>query len=177
MGEIKQTCLGYLFRFVLITLVLFSIIFLISSLIDYKRRQHPYFTERETVEAYSGIKMPAYTLVNTNKYMNHATLKFDSIPDSLFYKKLDSLTTISYACKRKNEEMYDTLHIWFYNDSLKYYYLYVPNSLAYYDINPHIETLIRQGVPESFFTKKGTRYYSIHIPYESKEWVIHCTTD
>jgi hypothetical protein len=175
MKEKCHTYSGCLFRLFLVAFVLFSILFLISLLIDYKRRQHPFFTEREIVEGYSGIEFPEYTLVNTSKYMNHATLRFDSIPDSLFYKKLDSLTTISYVCKRKNEEMYDTLHIWFYNDSLKYYYLYVPNSLAYYDINPHIETLIRQGVPRSFFTKKGTRYYSIHIPYESKEWEIHCT--
>lgn len=173
MKEFLKSKWGCLLIAVLTVIVIVAVFVLSIKISNYRRRQHPFFVEKEVVEAFSGLEFPNYTLVETGKYLDHAYLRFDSIPDKRFYDKLDSLSNISYVCKKRCDGLLDTLHIWFYDDSLNYYYLMVDNEfgVARYEVNPYMEALINQGVPEDFFQEHQI-YYGIRICIDRAEWEI-----
>lgn len=172
MKEFLKSKWGCLLIAVLTVIVIVAVFVLSIKISNYRRRQHPFFVEKEVVKAFSGLEFPDYTLVETSKNLDHAYLRFDSIPDKRFYDNLDSMTNISYVCKRRSDGLLDTIHIWFYDDSLKKYYLKVDNyGTEIYEVNPYMEALINQGVPEDFF-QENQIYYGIRICIDRAEWEI-----
>lgn len=172
MKEFLKSKWGCLLIAVLTVIVIVAVFVLSIKISNYRRRQHPFFVEKEVVKAFSGLEFPDYTLVETSKNLDHAYLRFDSIPDKRFYDNLDSMTNISYVCKRRSDGLLDTLHIWYYDDSLKLYFLDVYNEVyEKYEVNPFMEALINQGVPENFFLYHQL-YYGIIIFRERAEWEI-----
>ena len=172
MKKILQPKWGCLLKGVITLIVIVALLVLLNKMSINRHRQHPFFAEKEQVEAFSGLEFPKYTVIETDKYLCHSYLRFDSIPDKSFYDKLDSLSNISYVCKRRSDGLLDTLHIWNYDDSLKLYFVDVHNEVyERYEVNPFMEALINQGVPENFFLYHQL-YYGIIIFRERAEWEI-----
>jgi hypothetical protein len=172
MKKILQSKWGCLLKGVMTLIVIVALLVLLIKISNYRRRQHPFFAEKELVEAFSGLEFPKYTVIETDRYLCQSNLRFDSIPDKSFYDKLDSLSNISYVCKRRSDGLLDTLHIWYYDDSQKLYFLNVFNEVyEKYEVNPFMEALINQGVPENFFLYHQLNY-GIIIFRERAEWEI-----
>lgn len=163
---------GYIL--IIITVLVMILFFIITIKVSsYIHRHHPPFADKIFIESFAGLEFPNYSLVGTDKYLCHAYLRFDSIPDKPFFDKLDSLTNTIYVCKRDGNNQSDTLQLWFYNDSLNYYYLMVQNYVVgiNYEENPLMVALVNQGVPESFFHQRPIQLV-IRIWNNRPEWEI-----
>ena len=149
--------------------------------LNYKHKKNQYIknpppARKEIVEGFAGIEFPPYrvkeTIMETNCFLGDYTdtikLEFETMPDSVFFNRLDKACEPSIHIEYKNG--YEDYHFWYKGDDDKYrvYFLAGQND-HYYDTIRNI--YISRGIPDEFIVGVD-RFYSITISKDSPEWTV-----
>lgn len=129
---------------------------IIGKIIDYRICRHAPDWAEYVEEFAEGVEFPPYEFVSYEwigpqfpDYHNRTTFRFNEVPDSGFYMKLDSLCRIAP---------------WRFKDG-RWRYYYPENDSLY---NEHMMEL---GFPKDLVPSIG-EYYEITIPRDSLEWTM-----
>ena len=149
--------------------------------LNYKHKKNQYIknpppARKEIVEGFAGIEFPPYrvkeTIMETNCFLGDYTdtikLEFETMPDSVFFNKLDKACEPSIHIEYKNG--YEDYHFWYKSDDGKYHvYFLAGQNDHYYDTIRDI--YISRGIPADFIVGVD-RFYSITLSKDSPEWTV-----
>ena len=149
--------------------------------LNYKHKKNQYIKNpppacKEIVEGFAGIEFPPYrvkeTIMETNCFLGDYTdtikLEFETMPDSVFFNRLDKACEPSIHIEYKNG--YEDYHFWYKSDDGKYHvYFLAGQNDHYYDTLRNI--YMSRGVPADFIVGVD-RFYSITISKDSPEWTV-----
>ena len=167
-------------RYLIIGIVVL-ISFWILLWLNYKHKKNQYIknpppARKEIVEGFAGIEFPPYrvkeTIMETNCFLGDYTdtikLEFETMPDSVFFNKLDKACEPSIHIEHKNG--YEDYHFWYKSDDGKYHvYFLAGQNDHYYDTIRNI--YMSRGIPADFIVGVD-RFYSITLSKDSPEWTV-----
>ncbi len=145
--------------------------------------KNPPCASREYVQAFAGgVEFPPYGMMEYKympatflpDFMDTVLLRFDEMPDSIFYNKLDSLCNIELTDSFIDEngiKCQNSIWLWHYYDESGEWYYWFPFGCSRGAYPEYRQSLIDNGLPESVLTGHDL-IYAIDIPRDSQDWMI-----
>ena len=172
----KNGCRGCLLGIITVLAILILPLIIYNSISKNRYKKNPDAAQKEIVEGFAGIEFAPYrvkeTIMETNCFLGDYTdtikLEFETMPDSVFFNKLDKACEPSIHIEYKNG--YEDYHFWYKGDDGKYHvYFLAGQNDHYYDTIRNI--YMSRGVPADFIVGVD-RFYSITISKDSPEWTV-----
>lgn len=172
-------------------LIVFCVIaIIIAGYVTYCRIRHnqylknPPCASREYVQAFAGgVEFPPYRMMEYKympatflpDFMDTVLVRFDEMPDSIFYNKLDSLCRIELPTDSFIDEngvkSQNRIWLWHYFDESGVWHYRCPYGCSRGAHPEYRQSLIDNGLPESVLTGHDL-IYEIEIPRNSQDWII-----